>query len=129
MSMRVQSSLTLDVGTTPLIVRLRTPDLSTGATEVAAARCRLKAVPNPFNPRTEFIATLPRAGAAEVRIHDVLGRLVRRLEVPAGAAGENRIAWPGLDDRGREVASGTYFAALHLDGEATGAVVRLSLVR
>lgn len=129
MSMRAQSSLTLDVGAGPLVVRLRTPDLSTAAPEAAAARCSLRAVPNPFNPRTEFVMSLPRAGKAEVRIHDVLGRLVKRLEIGAGVAGENRITWQGIDEQGREVASGTYFAALHLDGVATGAVVRLSLVR
>ncbi|MBK7702396.1 MAG: hypothetical protein IPI34_05605 [bacterium] len=129
LSMRAQSSLTLDVGAGPLVVRLRTPDLSTAAPEAAAARCSLRAVPNPFNPRTEIVLTLPRAGKAEVRIHDVQGRVVKRLEIGAGVAGENRITWQGVDEQGREVASGAYFAALHLDGAATGAVVRLSLVR
>ncbi|MDO9171417.1 MAG: hypothetical protein Q7W29_06255, partial [bacterium] len=51
MSMRAQSSLTLDVGAAPVIVRLRTPDLSTGAPEAVVGRCLLRAVPNPFNPR------------------------------------------------------------------------------
>ena len=129
MSMRAQSSLTLDVGAAPVIVRLRTPDLSTGAPEVAAASCQLRAVPNPFNPRTEIVLTLPRAGRAEVRIHDVLGRTVKRFAVGEVTAGEHRLAWLGTDDRGRDVASGAYFASLHVDGIATGAVVRLSLVR
>ena len=84
-----QSSLTLDVGAGPLVVRLRTPDLSTAAPEAAAARCSLRAVPNPFNPRTEFVMSLPRVGKAEVltregcsiyvgdHVHDVEGALAR----------------------------------------------------
>ncbi len=129
MSMRERSSLTLDVGAAPMIVRLRTPDLSTGAPEVVAGSYLLRAVPNPFNPRTEIVMTLPRAGKAEVRVHDVLGRVVKRFAVDAAVAGENRVTWLGTDDRGRDVASGAYFAALYVDGAASGAVVRLSLVR
>ncbi|MBK7702399.1 MAG: hypothetical protein IPI34_05620 [bacterium] len=102
---------------------------ATGAPAVPSDRFELRAVPNPFNPRTEIVLTLPRAGRAEVRIHDVQGRLVKRLESIDGLAGENRITWQGVDEQGREVASGTYFAALSLEGAATGAVVRLSLVR
>lgn len=44
-------------------------------------------------------------------------------------AGENRVLWMGTDDRGRDVSSGAYFTALYMDWVATGAVVRLSLVR
>jgi hypothetical protein len=101
----------------------------TGAPEVPSDRYALRAVPNPFNPRTEIVLTLPRAGRAEVRIHDVQGRVVKRLGAIDGVAGENRVTWLGTDERGRDVASGAYFAALYVDGAASGAVVRLSLVR
>jgi len=102
---------------------------ATGAPAVPSDRFALRAVPNPFNPRTEIVLTLPRAGRAEVRIHDVQGRLVKRLGAIDGVAGENRVTWLGIDDRGRDVASGVYFATLRVDGAASGAVVRLSLVR
>ena len=102
---------------------------ATGAPEIPPDRVTLRAVPNPFNPRTEIVLTLPRAGRAEVRIHDVLGRVVKRLGAFDGVAGDNRVTWLGTDERGRNVASGTYFAALYVDGAASGAVVRLSLVR
>ncbi|MDO9170721.1 MAG: hypothetical protein Q7W29_02705 [bacterium] len=109
-----------------LVVGLLT---ATGAPEIPSDRFALRAVPNPFNPRTEIVLTLPRAGRAEVRIHDVQGRLVKRLGAIDGVAGENRVTWLGADDRGRDVASGVYFATLRVDGAASGAVVRLSLVR
>jgi hypothetical protein len=53
----------------------------------------------------------------ELRIHDVTGRLLRRLSPGDGAAdpGVVRVAWDGRDDRGRPVAAGIYFVVLRLD--------------
>ncbi|MBK6899784.1 MAG: hypothetical protein IPH09_11110 [bacterium] len=96
---------------------------------VASDRFALRAVPNPFNPRTEIVLTLPRAGKAEVRIHDVQGPRGGSASTIDGVAGENRVTWLGTDERGRNVASGACFAALYVDGAASGAVVRLGLVR
>ncbi len=76
-------------------------------------------VPNPFNPRTEIFFELPIAGPVVVEIHDLKGRLVRRLVdgriFPAGRSG---VVWDGRDERRRAIASGTYLVSLQV-GEQT----------
>jgi len=73
--------------------------------------------PNPFNPRTVVPFALPRAGRVELTVHDVAGRLIRTLMSEQRPAGIGSVAWDGLDDAGRAVASGTYFARLTAAGE------------
>ena len=130
LSMRATTSVTLDVGAEPLAVQFRTPSLTGVEDEAPAVVASLTARPNPFNPQTDLFFTSPKAGTATIRIHDVLGRLVTTLQagdLPAGAQG--RVTWRGRDDAGREVASGTYFAALAVDGRGVGEIRKLSLVR
>lgn len=64
--------------------------------------------PNPFNPRTTIAFRVARPGPADLRIHDLAGRLVAVLHHGDLAAGRHEVTWDGLDDRGRAVASGTY---------------------
>lgn len=99
------------------------------AGEVAAAALPrvLGARPNPFNPRTEIVVELPAAGAARVEIFDVAGRRVRTLVEAVLPAGRTAVAWDGRDDRGRELASGTFVCRV---SAADGAGARrLTLVR
>jgi mono/diheme cytochrome c family protein len=65
-------------------------------------------VPNPFNPATVISYELRTAGPVQVTIHDVSGRLVRRLFSGQLAAGMHHVNWNGTDDRGGAVASGIY---------------------
>ncbi len=129
MSMVRQQSVTLQVGDEPLVVRFREPDMTTGADDLPGAGAALWCSPNPFNPQTVIRYRLPRRGTATVRIYDARGRLVRSLDGGEQAAGVYQVRWQGRDDRGEALASGVYFAALVLDGERTGAVQKLSLVR
>ncbi|HPF36496.1 MAG TPA: FlgD immunoglobulin-like domain containing protein [Candidatus Krumholzibacteria bacterium] len=129
-SLRAVGSVTLAVGAEPLDLVFRTPQTSTGVDAPAFAASELRAVPNPFNPRTEIRFTSAAAGVAQVRVFDVAGRWVRTLDagrVDAGAAAA--VVWQGRDDAGRELASGAYFARLVMDGRPQGATARLSLVR
>lgn len=95
-----------------------------GAPGAAAARAH--AYPNPCNPRTTLELVLPAgaaAGEATVVIHDLGGRLVRKLQ--DGLAANERVAviWDGLDDGGRPVPSGRYLYAISAAGAtARGAV-------
>lgn len=68
--------------------------------------------PNPFNPTTRIEFRLPRTERARLTIHDLKGRLVRKLY--DGMAGTDlvRVTWNGKDDAGRPVASGLYFYRL-----------------
>lgn len=73
--------------------------------------------PNPFNPRTEIVFTLPTAAPVTLRIVDASGRLVRTLLAAASRpAGEQRITWDGHDDAGRRVGSGVYLLSIEADG-------------
>jgi hypothetical protein len=53
-----------------------------------------------------------------VRVHDVRGRLVRRLDSSARTG--RKLVWDGLDARGTRVAAGVYFARVQVcDNETT----------
>ncbi|MFO7609232.1 MAG: MBL fold metallo-hydrolase [Candidatus Krumholzibacteriia bacterium] len=73
--------------------------------------------PNPFNPATEIRFEALRAGAGELRIHDVAGRLVlaRPLTVQAGA---NAARWDGTDLAGRTRPAGVYLYTVVVPGGA-----------
>ncbi len=92
---------------------------------------RLVAAPNPSRgdvtlALTGASAVAPPGAPTEcpvVVIHDIAGRLVRKLSVDRGGTA----AWDGRDSAGRPVASGVYFARATLrDGAVTA---RIALVR
>lgn len=65
-------------------------------------------VPNPFNPSTEFSFVLAVDGAVSLRVYSVRGELIRTLVDHELPAGPHSLTWNGLDDQGRQVASGAY---------------------
>lgn len=65
-------------------------------------------VPNPFNPSTEFSFVLAQDGAVSLRVYSVRGELVRTLVDHELQAGPHSLTWNGLDEQGRQVASGAY---------------------
>ncbi len=73
---------------------------------------RLAARPNPFNPNTTLQFMNPGDGRVHLGIYDVSGRLVRVLVDDEMSAGEGACIWNGMDESGRSVASGVYFARL-----------------
>jgi len=84
----------------------------------------LGASPNPF-ARVAVVALSRRSTAdIELTVHDVAGRLVRRL--PA-AAGSREVVWDGRDAEGRDLPSGIYFVRA-ADHHVTD-TVRLVLLR
>jgi len=78
---------------------------------VAAGRL-LPAAPNPFNPRTTVRFELARGGRTEIAVHDLMGRRVRILVSADLEAGAHGTSWNGLDQAGRQVASGVYLIVL-----------------
>ncbi|HPF70332.1 MAG TPA: FlgD immunoglobulin-like domain containing protein, partial [Candidatus Krumholzibacteria bacterium] len=68
----------------------------------------LRAWPNPFNPSVTIAYAMPAAGAVTLEVHDVAGRLVRRLFTGTAEAGEHTAVWDGRDDAGRAMPSGVY---------------------
>jgi 1,4-alpha-glucan branching enzyme len=70
------------------------------------------AYPNPSNPRTTIAVHFPEPGRGGLTIHDVSGRLVRRLAERAFPAGLSQVTWEGTDNAGRSLPSGVYFVLL-----------------
>ena len=68
--------------------------------------------PNPFNPATDIVFTLPAAGAAKVDVLDMKGRLVRTVWSGDLEAGLHSFKWDGRDATGRTVAAGSYLGRL-----------------
>lgn len=85
-------------------------------------------VPNPFNPTTEIRIALPVATErAEVTIHDLKGRIVRRLWDGPLPSTTQIMMWDGRDAGGRAVGSGVYLARLRALGRTE--TVRMALLR
>jgi hypothetical protein len=103
-------------------VTMATQTLSLDATAVVpGTRYETKlvgALPNPFNARAEIHYSMERDARAKLVIYDVAGRRVRTLLDQRVAQGEHFELWNGRDDRGQEVASGSYlvrFQALGIE--------------
>jgi YVTN family beta-propeller protein len=83
---------------------------------------------NPATTSGRFALWLDRRGPAELRVHDVSGRVVRTLlDEPDHAAGGFEAVWDLRDGRGRRVSNGVYFVRFSGSGGST--VRRLAVVR
>ncbi|HXV14239.1 MAG TPA: multicopper oxidase domain-containing protein, partial [Candidatus Krumholzibacteria bacterium] len=86
-----------------------------GAPEAAVADTPLRiasVTPNPFNPSTRIHFEVSRPLTVQAAIYDVAGRLVRRFDDRAVAAGAHVLEWNGSTDAGASVATGVYFLQL-----------------
>jgi hypothetical protein len=73
--------------------------------------------PNPFNPQTWIPFTLAEDSDIVIRIYDVNGNLVRKLELGRRSSGtytaiDKSAFWDGKSDSGESVSSGIYFYVL-----------------
>ena len=69
--------------------------------------------PNPFNPLTTIAFIVDGADdgvEGRLDIYDIAGRKVATLLDGALESGEHAVVWRGLDESGRRLASGVYFA-------------------
>ncbi len=73
----------------------------------------LEAHPNPFQTATTFRFVEPFDGEGEIYIYNVRARRVATLPLSSQAGS---VTWNGLGDQGQELASGVYFAQLHVGG-------------
>jgi hypothetical protein len=70
------------------------------------------AMPNPFRRTTTFQFALAKPGRADLEVFSVDGRRVRTVTSGVRDAGEYRLEWNGVDDSGRPLAAGVYYARL-----------------
>ena len=87
----------------------------------------LTCTPNPLGRATTISYELASAGPVAITVHDVSGRLVRRIESGSRSAGAQAVTWDGTDDRGRAVPAGVYFVRFNANGETASR--RVTLVR
>ena len=87
------------------------------------AEGKLWVFPNPMVDETSLRFVLPRsAGGARggtsysLQIYDAAGRLVRTVDQGSAATESTTVTWDAKDDRGKRVASGTYFCVLNSSG-------------
>jgi len=65
--------------------------------------------PNPFNPETTIKYDLKNAGDVTVAIYDINGKQIRTLVDGYQTNGSYEVVWDGKNDKGKQVATGTYF--------------------
>jgi hypothetical protein len=70
--------------------------------------------PNPFNGRTNLNFNLRETAAVELKVYDLLGRLIDSIHSGSLPAGSYRFAWP--DDSGSAPGTGVYIYVLSVDG-------------
>jgi hypothetical protein len=84
--------------------------------------------PNPFNPTTKISFTTPRDGLTQLVIFDARGRQIRTLVSSRLDGGAHDEIWDGMDNSGRFVGSGVYYARLRFEAESLS-VEKLTLVK
>ncbi|MEE9271383.1 MAG: FlgD immunoglobulin-like domain containing protein, partial [Candidatus Krumholzibacteria bacterium] len=86
--------------------------LPTGFDSPPFGALSMRNFPNPFNPSTEIVFDMVRAGHASLVVFDAQGRLVTKLLDRDLEAGPNRVVWDGRNVSGRVMATGVYFYRL-----------------
>ncbi len=92
---------------------------------------KLIAFPNPFNAVTQLqiqFQPLASTQTARLQIVDVLGRVVKQMEVDvAPGDGTLTLKWDGIDDDGLEVSTGVYFVRFQLGDQVQN--LKLTLMK
>jgi hypothetical protein len=76
--------------------------------------------PNPFAHHTYLAYAIPESGAAELRIYNIAGQLVKRLYRYYVQPGNDGVFWDGRDDNGQSVSNGVYCYSLTVNGKWHG---------
>ena len=83
-------------------------------------KINLKTHPNPFNNFIRISFLSENTIQKEIRIYDMMGIMVRSINIESIFKGENYIFWDGKSDLGKIVRSGIYFVKLNQDFETLG---------
>ena len=74
--------------------------------------------PNPFNPHTNIMFTVPEATKdVEITLYDISGRKIQTLFAGEVEAGTHTLEWNSMDQNGRLLSSGVYFCRLRVGNE------------
>jgi len=64
--------------------------------------------PNPFNPDTSIVFTIPTESKVNIVIYNIRGQRVKTLLNEFKTPGNHSVVWNGTDDFGRSMGSGIY---------------------
>lgn len=70
--------------------------------------------PNPFNPSTNIMYYINKAGNAELAIYNINGQKIKTIIKEYQTPGNYKYVWNGTDNSGKKVSSGAYFYQLKL---------------
>ena len=89
------------------------PILKKGTNSVVfATDAELTASPNPFSYSTQINYIVPENGIVEIRLFDMTGAEINKLENTFKNSGKHSINWNGTNDRGQLLKSGIYLLQL-----------------
>jgi hypothetical protein len=71
--------------------------------------------PNPFNPSTTIVFTLPKGTNVKITIYNMLGEEILKLADREFAAGLNKVIWNGKNQYEAAVESGVYLYSLEIN--------------
>jgi hypothetical protein len=105
------------------IIKLITsvPESPTSNSQIPESYIMISNYPNPFNAETMITYTIPhQLGNREtvLTIHDIRGRVVKRLLNGILSSGRYLTRWDGTNDAGATVSSGIYFYHLQVANHA-----------
>ncbi len=72
--------------------------------------------PNPFNPSTQFVVSVPQISYLDIAIYNVIGQKIRTLLHGETPAGYHTVRWDGVTDQNVLASSGIYFVRMNADG-------------
>ena len=91
-----------------------------------AGALSLRAARNPFRASLELVLTLNRAELVRLDVYDAQGRRVAQRRYGMLSPGTHRLEWDGMDESGRDVGAGIFWANVDAGGRMLGRqVVRL----
>ncbi len=92
----------------------------------ASALGRTANYPNPFNPTTRILFTLPATTATTMSVLDASGRILRTLlRAQLMEAGTHEVIWNGRDNAGNVLPSGVYLYRLEMGSRTESGTMTL----
>jgi hypothetical protein len=86
----------------------------------------MRAAPNPATNDVELSFDLAKRQSVVLAVFSVEGRRIRTVQRGTLEAGHHQLAWDGLDDYGKPVADGMYFARIEAaEGSHTTSIVHV----
>jgi Peptidase C10 family/Spi protease inhibitor/FlgD Ig-like domain len=75
--------------------------------------------PNPFNPSTSINFSVSQQSFVTLEIYNLKGQQVKQLISSELNEGQHTVVWNGIDEAGKAVSSGLYFAKMKAGGRYT----------